>query len=105
MRAGTLRHRVALQTSTDSRDAIGGVSEAWATTYTLWAAVEPLRGREYFDAATVQSAVDTRIRIRYHADLDTKMRVLWGTRIYDVYSVIDLWESHKEMHLMCQEIK
>ena len=104
MQAGQLRHRVTLQTVTETRDAVGGIVESWATTVTLWAAVEPLRGREFFQARAEQAGVDTRIRIRYRSGLTPKMRVTWGSHAYDIEAVIEPDSRRRELHLMCSEV-
>lgn len=108
MRAGTLRHRVTLQTVTETRDADGGVVESWADTATLWAAVEPLRGREYFSAKALQAEVTTRIRLRYRAGVVPKQRVTWSdagtTHTYDVLEVIEPDTRRRELALMCKEL-
>lgn len=108
MRAGTLRHQVTLQTVTETRDADGGVVETWADTATLWAAVEPLRGREYFSAKALQAEVTTRIRLRYRAAVVPKQRVTWvdgsTTHTYDVLEVIEPDTRRRELALMCKEL-
>lgn len=104
MRAGKLRHRVTIQQVTETRSATGAVVEAWGDVADVWAAVEPLRGREFFASKEFQAQVDTRIRIRYYPGVIPKMRVLWGTRIYLVDSVINPEERDKELQLMCREI-
>lgn len=104
MRAGQLRHRVALQTVTETRDAVGGIVSGWATTVTLWAAVEPLRGREFFQARAEQAGVDTRIRIRYRAGVVPKQRITWDGHTYDIEAVIEPDSRRRELHLMCSEV-
>lgn len=37
----------------------------WVTLHSVWAAVEPLSGREYIISQSAQSEVTTRIRMRY----------------------------------------
>lgn len=104
MQAGQLRHRVTLQTVTETRDAVGGLVESWATTATLWAAVEPLRGREFFQARAEQAGVDTRIRTRYYGGIVPKQRLRWGSHTYDIEAVIEPDSRRRELHLMCSEV-
>lgn len=104
MRAGELRHRVTIQQKTFSRDSYGGETITWTDVATVWAAVEPISGREYFTAQQTQAEVTTRIRIRHRAGITPVMRVLWGTRLYDIISVIEVKERNREIHLMCQEV-
>ncbi len=102
MRAGQLRHRIVLQSKTASRDAMGGDIITWSDRDTVWAAVEPLRGREYFSAHEFQSETEIRFRIRYRPDITTAWRAMWETRPYDITAVIDVNGKHVEQELMAK---
>lgn len=103
MQAGRLNKRVKLQTKTVTQDGYGAALATWADTATVWAAVEPLQGREFWAQQQVQSEVTTRVRIRYRAGVVPAMRVLYGTRVLDILSVIDPKERHEELQLMCRD--
>lgn len=104
MRAGKLRHQITIEQVTETQSTTGMTAETWSEFATVWAAVEPLRGREFFASKQIQAEISTRIRIRYLAGITPKMRVLFGTRVYLIDSVIDAEERHIEMQLMCREI-
>lgn len=104
MNGRSLNRRVTIQSRTISQDAEGVPTETWANLATVWAAVEPISGREYFQAATVQSEVTARIRIRYRSGIVSNMRVLYGSRVFEIVSVIDYQEEHRELQLMCKEV-
>lgn len=101
--AGALRHRVTIQKATESINEKGETVPTWETFATVWAAVEPLRGREYFQSNAIQSELTTRIRIRYLAGVNPHMRVLYNGRTFHIQAVIDVDERHREMQLMCIE--
>jgi SPP1 family predicted phage head-tail adaptor len=103
MHAGTLRHRITLQTRTASADSFGQPIETWSTLATVWASVNPLRGREFFTARQEHTDIDHRIICRANADMTTVHRVLWGSRIFDVQAVIRPEERPIELHLMAKE--
>jgi len=50
VRIGKLRHRIALQSITTAKNAFGEDIPTWATYSTVWGSVEPLTGRELFNA-------------------------------------------------------
>jgi len=105
VKIGDLRHRITIQQPIEIRNEVGEVIQsAWQDFTTVWAAIEPLRGREYFDAQQINAEVTSRIRIRYRPGIKPKMRVVYGERIFDIQSVIDVEERHKEIHLMCKEV-
>ena len=105
MRAGQLRHEITIQSPTVSRGAtFADPQSEWADFAVVAARVQPLTGREFFLNREVHAEVDHRITIRYLAGCDSKKRVLFGARIFQIASVLDLEERHLEMHLMCREV-
>ena len=103
MQAGKLRHRVTIQDKTVARDAYNGEVITWTTVTTVWAAVEPLNGREFLEAQRDGAQVTTRIRIRDRS-VTPEMRVVFGSHVYDVESVIAVEERGAEVVLMCKEL-
>lgn len=103
MNIGTLRHKILFQSRTISRDTFGAETVTWRTEKTVWASVEPISGREYFLAQQVQSEVTHVIKIRYYDGVRTDWRVIFGSRIFDIKSVINLKERNNQMALMCRE--
>jgi SPP1 family predicted phage head-tail adaptor len=104
MNIARLNRRITLQRRESVKDDEGIVTEGWADVAAVWAAVEPLRGREYFTAAAVNQENTVRFRMRYRPGVTSEMRVLYDGRIYDINSVIDVNESHQEIQLMCEEV-
>lgn len=113
MRAGSLRHRITLQTAVDTQDGTTGEPvRSWTTLATVWAEVAPLKGREIVAAASaLLGDVDTRIRIRWApelANLGVKSRaahLLADGRIdvyYNIQSVIEAKLGRRELELMCK---
>jgi SPP1 family predicted phage head-tail adaptor len=70
----------------------------------VWAAVEPLSGRELLAAQQAQSEVTLRVRMRFRSDVTAAMQLLHGNKTYEVASVIDLKGRRRELELMCKEI-
>lgn len=104
MQAGRLRHRVTIQQPVETRNAFGEAIKTWSTVATIYASVEPLSGREMFDAEQVQSEISHRVRLRYRSGLTTRMRLLYGSRVLHIQAVIDVKERHQELQLMCREM-
>ena len=104
MDPGRLRHSINIQKPVLAPDAISGNDVIWTDHATkVRAAIMLYQGREYFQAQQVQSEATTRILIRYIADIDTSMRIVWGKRIFNIISIIDPYERHRELQLMCKE--
>ena len=103
MRAGLLNNLVQIEHSTVTSDGEGGESVTWSTYLETWASIRQLRGREFYAAAQTQAEYTTEIVIRYQAGIDPKMRVRFGTRIFDIHAVQNEWERDRKIILMCSE--
>ncbi len=104
MRAGELRHKIEIQTATNTVDNFMGVTDTWATTYTVWAAIYPLRGSELMSAMQLEGAVTFRIRIRYRSDITPANRIKFGDRFFDIQHVLNIDERNIYLDMMCEEI-
>lgn len=104
MRAGSLRHPVTIQETTTTTDDSGGVTETWTTHKSVDAAIRPLTGQEGFLAQQVPDAATTHeISIRYLSTVTPLMRVLFGSRIFNIRSVLNVGERNRETLLMTKE--
>ncbi len=105
MNPGKLNKRIWFQKKRLIRDAESNTKEDWIDAITVWAAIEPLRGREYYAAAAANAESIVRFRIRYRKDVTADMRIKYNDRIYELNSPpIDPEERHKELILMCKEV-
>lgn len=102
--ASIFRHRVTIQELREGQDEAGQPFQEWQDVATVWASVEPLRGTEYWAAAQVQAERTVRIRIRYRPGIRPDMRVLYTGRVFNIQSIIDPEERHRELQLMCREV-
>ena len=103
MRAGRLRHRLVLQSKTETRNAYGEAVITWATQATVWGSIEPLSGKEYLAQAQVQSEQLVRIIIRYRSGITTAYRVKNNTQTYDIEAVLNDQMHDRMLTLMCRE--
>ena len=103
MRAGKLRHLVTVERATETQDSAGEPIAAWSEFSKAWAAIEPLRGREFFEAQQHYGQVTHRVEIRYLEGIAPKMRVVRGERSFDIQAVLHLEERRREIHLICTE--
>lgn len=102
---GRYRHRVALQARATTKDSAGQQTNTYTTQATAWASVTPIRGREFFSASGEKSNITHRISMRARSDVALKPRdrILFGARIFDVESVLDINERGREWQFMVIE--
>lgn len=83
--SGRLRHRIRIEQLVLALDSNGDVlqdpntgatSGTWTEVATVYAAIEPLSGKEFIAAQATQAQVVARILIRYRAGLDASMRLV-----------------------------
>jgi SPP1 family predicted phage head-tail adaptor len=103
MKMAKLRHRIRIERVTETKD-IDSLAIETSLTYTaVQASIKPISGREYFAAQSTQADVTHRIGLRYLSGVTPKMHVGYGTRIFDILSVINADERNRELQLMCRE--
>ncbi|WP_256846916.1 phage head closure protein [Paenibacillus sp. Pae108] len=102
---GKLRHKITIKHLQSVDDGAGGSVETWMTYASPFASVEPLSGRELFQAQQLQSEVTHKIRMRYRPGITPDMRVYFGTRVFLINSAINWQERNRELTLMCVEVQ
>lgn len=107
--AGLYNRRVVIEQPVEVRDPnYSAVTRTWTTLATVWAAVEPLQGRELERNREMGSEISLRVRIRYSsavAGVSSKMRISSGAAKYEVQAVINPLDARQELHLLCAEFR
>lgn len=85
---------------------MGHPVKSWATAATRWGSIEPLNGREFFNAEKVQANATHRVRMRYDssAEITPKDRLLWESRAFNVIHVAKKREIDHELEIMVEEV-
>ena len=68
---------------------------------TVWARIEPARGKTYYEQARDKTEFITKITIRCRKGITPDMLVRYGNTTYKVTSVVDPYEAHVKLELMC----
>lgn len=98
--------RVTFQTRGSGQGSTGQPSGAYTAIMTAWAAVKPISGREYFNASGERAEVTHEIDVGYCSELASlkpKDRAVFGSRIFNIKSVLNLEERGRKLLLMCTE--
>ena len=93
------RKSVKFQTRDVTVDSYGQQVTTWTDAFSTRASIEPLSARVLFAAQAVQSEVSHRITVRYRSQLANPtavaaMRVLYGTRVFNIVGALDINERH-----------
>lgn len=70
---------------------------------TVWASVEPTRGREYQEAQRIRPELTYKITTRYHGNITYDMFIKWGKRYFEIISAINPKEKNTMLEIICIE--
>lgn len=104
MNPGDLRHRISVLQKQTTTDPDGYPTETWEPFFSAWAQVEPIAGREYFQAAAVQAQHQVRFTMRYRKDITPDMRLRYNGQEYEIKAVLDLEGQHKWLQIMGEAV-
>jgi SPP1 family predicted phage head-tail adaptor len=101
MRAGRLRHRMAIYSVTKS----GGVSGAETLTLvgTFPCEISPMSGKEYQALGGTENVLTHKITMRYLNVITTKHIGIWEGRRFRFTAVIDPGERKRELQIVAVE--
>jgi SPP1 family predicted phage head-tail adaptor len=105
VKAGRMNKRMTFQSQSTTQDSVGQLVETWSDICERTVSIEPLIGREYFNASGQNSEVTTKIRLRYDSTIGALKpydRGVHGTVVYDIISVINPNERGTELVLMAK---
>jgi SPP1 family predicted phage head-tail adaptor len=108
MQAGQLNKTIVLQRRDMQRDSHGAQVPNWSDVAQMRAAIVPLSGRQALVAQAFNAQLTHQILVRYtHRFADPlelpKMRIVWGTRIFNIHAAMNEDESNRQVTLMVFE--
>lgn len=104
MRAGKLRNEARIQANAPTRDASGGEVAAWADQVaSWWCELAQVSGGQIFKGKGVHGQATHIASGRYVAGITSDMRVLFGSRIFDIVNAQDVDTRGRELRLELKE--
>jgi SPP1 family predicted phage head-tail adaptor len=104
MQAGKLDKRLDIEQPISTQDASGSPVVSWLAVGTVWASIEPIKGREALTSNQIIGTMDARIRIRQHPLLSTmtpKWRLKYDGVIFNIVSIAHVSLGNREIEIMC----
>jgi SPP1 family predicted phage head-tail adaptor len=108
MQAGSLNKTIVLQRRDMQRDSHGAQVPTWSDEAEMRASIIPLNGREVLAAQSFSAQLTHQIVVRYtHRFADPlelpTLRILWGTRVFNIQSAINDEERNRQVTLLVTE--
>lgn len=105
MKIGDLRHRIILQKFVETTDEEGFSTQEWQDVATVWASVENLYGREYWQAAAIQAENTVKFIIRYRNDITNDMRIKFKDKLYNIISIDNIKYRNEYKEIKAKEVE
>ena len=104
MRGGKLRRVVSIQSATLATDAMGTPQPTWTNFVAkCYAQISEAGGKETIQANQINAQQVITVTIRYVAGITPKMRVVYGSRVFEIMTVTNINERNRELDLACLE--
>ena len=104
---GMLRDRIAIETAVETSDGGGGVTVIWTELDRVWAKVSAVnsvvRNAELYRSEQMQPRNVYRVVIRYRDDLREDMRIIHGSKVLYIRSIIVFDTASDRMDLIVEE--
>jgi len=97
------RHKIVIQTPTESLDDYGEVTESWDTHLTVWASKENVSAGEAFEAGSVVETNTFIFECYYASTVTTDMRISYDSRFFDIEAVENVDNKGRKMRLRATE--
>ncbi|MDD5406009.1 MAG: phage head closure protein [Sulfurovaceae bacterium] len=104
MRIGPLNRLITIEQKAQTRDALGGVAAGWSEFTKAWAAINPVSGSSRYVSAERHSEATHQITIRWVNGVTPKMRVVYGIRVFEIISALNIAERNKQMIIVAKEV-
>lgn len=104
--AGHYPHRLTVQAPVQTQDhATGDITNDWQTIATIWARIEPIRGREALIDEKILAEMNTRIMVRWSPlaeKLTSAHRGLHQDTIFNFVSIAHVLLERREIEIMAK---
>lgn len=102
---GEMRHRINIYNPDTVDDQAAGPVAAGALLRQVWAAIEPMSGREQAFMAQRQLQATHRITIRYAADITPYMKIMFDVRVFKIVGMVNLDEKNQFLEITAREVQ
>lgn len=83
---------------------MGGYTETPTDVPNIPAEVEPLQGNEQLQAMQTGMQRPHRFTMRYRTGMSAALTLLYGSRVFNIKSVVDPEEKHRELIILADEV-
>jgi SPP1 family predicted phage head-tail adaptor len=101
--AGELRHLVSVEEKGVTRGSMGEVVEAWVEVDAIRCKIWAKSGKEAEETRKETGRVPVKFYARYTPGITTGHRLTFGSRIFDIITVVNVGELNRELEITAEE--
>lgn len=103
IRAGDLNRPLTVQTRTTTVDGEGNPIVTWVSAGTVWGKIQQQRSDEALEAGQLEQDTRHLVTLRWPTPVTHESRLLYGARVLDVRSVVNVDEANHRVDVLCLE--
>lgn len=103
MDIGRMNKRISFLKPVDVENELGQSTTKLKKIKTVWASLEPTRGREYQEAQRLRPELTYKIYTRYFDFVDQDTVIKHGNKYYEIQSVADVRSNHHMLEIYVTE--
>lgn len=100
---GSLDKRITFVGRVEGENRIGQDTLVPTDIKTVWARIEPARGREYYEAQKIRNEDSYKITTRYYKGITPDMLIRYKDKIFEIQNIINPYFADVSLEFMCIE--
>lgn len=106
--ASKAKHRIVIQSLSETIDDFGAPVSTWSTQSTVWSAIKPMSGNERFVHEQLEATATHKFTIRYQSALENiavvgRYRITWNSRIFNIRQVRNIETENRFLEIIAEE--
>jgi SPP1 family predicted phage head-tail adaptor len=97
-------HKVTLKNTTTTIGDGGQKIETYVPIATIWAAIEPSHNAPQFSGGKTEFPINHQITTRHASEYEATRRIVFGVRIFEVKSRVNMGEKNQYLVFNCEEL-
>ena len=73
--------------------------------HSIWARMEPFRGKEYYEQFKDKVQETIKVTIRYRKGINTNMLISYQGVLYEIQTISDVYMAHVKLEIICRRLQ
>lgn len=104
MRSGNLKHKIDFLELIETKNSFGEIENTFALFKYAYSSIVPTSAKEYFASGQTNAQATHKIELRYLSGITPSMQIVYGSRKFEIISIINVREMNKTLQIIATEI-